>query len=687
MPSREPTPVPTPKPSPEPSPAPSHKPTPDPTPKPSREPTPLPSPVPTTAPTMEPTLHPSAVPTSAPTNEFPVCGVRIYNPNLSGIYCETDPSATEHGGKKIAFACCGADTCSRKDEDGECYAGHLSDLANFAPKTWYEATNVCAAEAKVLCGVEEPCKGSGCRYDFNYQWTGEECQDGDAGLPEHCWPDPSPAPTSGPSARPTPLPSPRPTPEPSPDPTHRPTPLPTRRPTPVPSLDPTARPTPVPSPRPTPAPTLAPTPAPTPEPSPWPTPEAGNPTAAPVFAPTPKPTSTPTPRPTPVPTPSPSAKRLHRSRRRGPPGSRRPRRRPSLRHSRRRGLARAEPASDRPPVLSERRADATADGRADAARGLPGHRGHLGRGLPGRRRPAAALRLGGTRGRRPLHRLRPEPLRRLRRRDGGVRAAAPPGRRVVRVADDGRVRRKIWRVVTAPRWPSPSPTRSPTRAPRLSPSKKTTDEMPVRDVIILLCFIFLLLCACAAANILLIKRKRLESWKDTTVPPLTPSSPSPLFPRVRRGRRRRRERRLGRRSPGALPEEPITPRRARVDAARRPPISPSRRRRDRSIVRPPVEPVDVTAVDMGCDDVLTEPQRRWQLLRDEFLSFDERRNVARSDTVDDYDYPVCGCVSPPAIENPRAALRGAGASMWNLLSPPAAPDAARPARGQRARSM
>ena len=103
--------------------------------------------------------------------------------------------------------------------------------------------------------------------------------------------------------------------------------------------------------------------------------------------------------------------------------------------------------------------------------------------------------------------------------------------------------------------------------------------------------------------------------------------------------------------------------------------------------RPPVETVDVTAVDMGCDDVLTEPQRRWQLLRDEFLSFDERRNVVRSDTVDDYDYPVCGCVSPPAIENPRAALRGAGVSMWNLLSPPAAPDAERPALGQRARSM
>ena len=57
---------------------------------------------------------------------------------------------------------------------------------NFAPKDWYEATNVCAAEGKVLCGVEEPCSGSGCGYDLHYQWTGEECQAGDAGLPAAC---------------------------------------------------------------------------------------------------------------------------------------------------------------------------------------------------------------------------------------------------------------------------------------------------------------------------------------------------------------------------------------------------------------------------------------------------------------------------------------------------------------------
>ena len=51
---------------------------------------------------------------------------------------------------------------------------------------WYEATNVCAAEGKVLCGVDEPCKGKGCLYDREYQWTGEECQAGDAGLPAAC---------------------------------------------------------------------------------------------------------------------------------------------------------------------------------------------------------------------------------------------------------------------------------------------------------------------------------------------------------------------------------------------------------------------------------------------------------------------------------------------------------------------
>ena len=45
-----------------------------------------------------------------------------------------------------------------------------------APKDWYEATNVCAAEGKVLCGVDEPCSRSGCMYDLHYQWTGEECR-------------------------------------------------------------------------------------------------------------------------------------------------------------------------------------------------------------------------------------------------------------------------------------------------------------------------------------------------------------------------------------------------------------------------------------------------------------------------------------------------------------------------------
>ena len=58
----------------------------------------------------------------------------------------------------------------------------LFNLSNFAPKDWYEATNACAAEGKVLCGVEEPCSRSGCMYDHHYQWTGQECQAGDAGF-------------------------------------------------------------------------------------------------------------------------------------------------------------------------------------------------------------------------------------------------------------------------------------------------------------------------------------------------------------------------------------------------------------------------------------------------------------------------------------------------------------------------
>ena len=138
---------------------------------------------------MEPTLHPSAVPTSAPTNEFPVCGVRItlgrdQDPN--DFQCVTDPLATEHGHLRIGLACCHADTCTRKDLSGDCYAGDFGTDDIALRKDWYEATNVCAAEGKVLCGVDEPCKGKGCLYDREYQWTGEECQAGDAGLPAAC---------------------------------------------------------------------------------------------------------------------------------------------------------------------------------------------------------------------------------------------------------------------------------------------------------------------------------------------------------------------------------------------------------------------------------------------------------------------------------------------------------------------
>ena len=114
--------------------------------------------------------------------EFPTRGVRIIrgryqDPN--DFQCVTDPSVTEHDGKKIAFACCEANTCSRFDPAGQCYAGDLRRLSNFAPKSWYEATNACAAEGKVLCGVDTPCSRSGCSYDLHYQWTGEACQAGD----------------------------------------------------------------------------------------------------------------------------------------------------------------------------------------------------------------------------------------------------------------------------------------------------------------------------------------------------------------------------------------------------------------------------------------------------------------------------------------------------------------------------
>ena len=58
--------------------------------------------------------------------------------------------------------------------------------ADLAPKDWHEATDVCAAEGKVLCGVDKPCSRTGCYYDLHYQWTGEECQAGNEGVPAAC---------------------------------------------------------------------------------------------------------------------------------------------------------------------------------------------------------------------------------------------------------------------------------------------------------------------------------------------------------------------------------------------------------------------------------------------------------------------------------------------------------------------
>ena len=69
----------------------------------------------------------------------------------------------------------------RQARGGACFGA-----SNFAPKTYHEATNVCAAEGKVLCGVEQPCINRGCSYNRHYQWTGQECQAGDAGLPAAC---------------------------------------------------------------------------------------------------------------------------------------------------------------------------------------------------------------------------------------------------------------------------------------------------------------------------------------------------------------------------------------------------------------------------------------------------------------------------------------------------------------------
>ena len=45
---------------------------------------------------------------------------------------------------------------------------------------------MCEKQGEVLCGVEQPCINRGCSYNRHYQWTGQECQAGDEGLPVAC---------------------------------------------------------------------------------------------------------------------------------------------------------------------------------------------------------------------------------------------------------------------------------------------------------------------------------------------------------------------------------------------------------------------------------------------------------------------------------------------------------------------
>ena len=77
-------------------------------------------------------------------------------------------------------------SCASLRRAGTVCTGDLKSPSNFAPKDWYEATNVCEKQGKVLCGVEQPCINRGCSYNRHYQWTGQECQAGDAGLPAAC---------------------------------------------------------------------------------------------------------------------------------------------------------------------------------------------------------------------------------------------------------------------------------------------------------------------------------------------------------------------------------------------------------------------------------------------------------------------------------------------------------------------
>jgi hypothetical protein len=67
---------------------------------------------------------------------------------------------------------------------GGCFTAGFVDNLSSAD----DCQAACAFDSrhKVLCGVEQPCKNKGCSYNRHYQWTGQECQAGDEGLPAAC---------------------------------------------------------------------------------------------------------------------------------------------------------------------------------------------------------------------------------------------------------------------------------------------------------------------------------------------------------------------------------------------------------------------------------------------------------------------------------------------------------------------
>ena len=165
-------------------------------------PTPVPSSLPTAAPTPEPSPAPSLAPTHTPTHTptediWGGCDWVRSNSNAAGERQIASNAASPDSCIAMVKEQCPDATIANMPVDGDggcwCQYGYNPTPDNGGYMSCVLATAGTPAPQPALVrqrarrlsrrGV---CQGTGCHYDFGYQWSTTECEPGDANYPEGC---------------------------------------------------------------------------------------------------------------------------------------------------------------------------------------------------------------------------------------------------------------------------------------------------------------------------------------------------------------------------------------------------------------------------------------------------------------------------------------------------------------------